>query len=464
MPFLHAAFVAFALLGAPAPAPAPTLENEANEILLELLKVDTSHGDETTALKKIAKRFTAAGLKFELLESAPGRGNLLARIPGSGAKKPLLLLAHIDVVPVTDQPWTTPPFVPTEKDGYLYARGVGDDKSMASAIAAFALELARTKPKLSRDIIIALTAGEEIGGGPGVRWLIANHKELLDAEVALNEGGAIVLAADEKRVLGVTIGSAEKSYQSVKLVVRGKGGHSSAPTTDVDPALILARALVKVGQHRFPSHVIPPVRDMLIFASSFEKPDLAASLKHAYESAPSVNPEDDTVLSRDRFYNAWIRTTCVTTMLSGSPKDNVLPTTAEAVVNCRILPDETREATMEALKKLIADPKVEMSPYEDNGIGPASPVDGEVTEAVRKVAGDLFGRDAKVLHSMSTGASDSRFLRAIGIRAYGIATSPSALDDGRKGFGAHGPNERKPVAWLAPGVRFLRALALALAE
>src|SRR2546423_7917292 len=178
-----------ALIAALAASP---VEAEARQILDEILRVDTSHGNETAALQPLLVRFQRAGVRAQILESAPGRGNLVARVPGTGAMRPLLLLAHIDVVPVEGQPWTVPPFQPTEKDGYLYARGVSDDKAMASAFTAIALEAARSQQKLSRGLIVA--AGEETGGLVGVRWLAQNHRDLLDAELALNEGGPLLLA------------------------------------------------------------------------------------------------------------------------------------------------------------------------------------------------------------------------------------------------------------------------------
>src|SRR5918912_490154 len=187
------ALTCLALVAAP-------VESEAREILDQLLRVDTSHGNETAALQPLLARFQQAGVQAQLLESAPGRGNLVARVRGSGAKRPLLLLAHVDVVPVEGQPWTVPPFQPTEKDGYLYARGVSDDKAMAAAFTAIALETARSQQKLSRDLIVA--------------------------ELALNEGGGLLVAPDLSRMEAVQIGVAEKTFQSYQLTVKGKGGHS----------------------------------------------------------------------------------------------------------------------------------------------------------------------------------------------------------------------------------------------
>ncbi|MGZ6143955.1 MAG: M20/M25/M40 family metallo-hydrolase, partial [Myxococcales bacterium] len=295
-----------------------------HDVLLQLLSVDTSHGHEADALRPVLERFKAAGIPAQLLESAPGRGNLIARIKGTGARKPLLLVAHTDVVPVEGQKWDAPPFQPTEKDGFLYARGVSDDKAMASAIVEVALELAAAPRKPSRDVIVALTSGEETGGVEGVGWLVKNHRDLIDAEIALNEGGGLQLSSDQSHVELVDLAVAEKTYQSFRLRTRGAGGHSSVPPTDRDPALELARALVRVGEYRFPAPVMPVEREQLAAAASLEKPPLSQALADAGRGV--LTPAGEQAITRERVYNAAIRTTCVTTQLFGAPADNVLPT------------------------------------------------------------------------------------------------------------------------------------------
>src|SRR5260221_2090605 len=202
------------------------------EVLLQLLRVDTSHGHETQALEPVLARFKKAGMPAQILESEPGRGNLIARIKGTGAHKPLLLMAHVDVVPVEGQKWNTNPFEPVEKDGYLTARGVTDDKNMAASMIAVALEWAASSRKPSRDIIVALTAGEEGGGQPGAQWLLQKHRDLLDAEIALNEGGDIYASSDLSRIEAVQMAVAEKTYKSFRLTTKGTGGHSSLPPMD----------------------------------------------------------------------------------------------------------------------------------------------------------------------------------------------------------------------------------------
>jgi len=437
----------------PAASPKPA---DTRAILEELVRVDTSHGNETALLKPVLARLKAVGIPGEIVESAPGRGSLVARIKGTGAKKPLLLLAHVDVVPVEGQPWTTKPFEPTEKDGYLYARGINDDKAMASAILVVALELAQRKDKPSRDVIIALTAGEETGGTAGVRWLLKNRRQLLDAEIALNEGGHMLLTPDLAEVRSIGIGVAEKTFQSFRLTVKGKGGHSSVPATDGDPVTTLARALVKLGDHRWPMKVLPQVRDSLAGAATSEKPPLSTALKHAADTG-KISPQDAEAIGKDRAYNALVRTTCVTTMLKGSPQDNVLPTDVEAVVNCRIMPDETIDGTQKTLATVIGDSNVAITHYDDTGAGPLEEPTGEVPEAIRHAAAKLFDK-ARVVGTMGTGATDSRHLRGAGIHAFGISTSPVTLDDVRKGLVAHGPDERRPVRWIEPGTQFLREI------
>ena len=441
---------------------ATAVETEARQILDQLLRVDTSHGNETAALQPVLARFQQAGIRAQILESAPGRGNLIARVPGTGKKRPLLLLAHIDVVPVEGQPWTVPPFQPTEKDGFLYARGVSDDKAMAAAFTAIALEAARSPQKLSRDLIVALTAGEETGGLVGVRWLAQNHRDLLDAELALNEGGSLLVAPDLSRMEAVQIGVAEKTFQSYHLTVKGKGGHSSVPPTDVDPVVTLARALQRIGELRFPAKVVAEAREGIALSARYEKPPLSDALKRVADTG-TVSPEDDALISKDRLANAQLRTTCVTTMLKAAPQDNVLPTTAEATVNCRILPDETREQTQTKLAQAIGDAAVDLKPTEDFYSAKPSPIAGAVNDAVHAAARAVWG-DVAVVHAMGTGATDSRHLREVGIQSYGLGGAPGTREDARAGRAAHGADERRPIRWIGDGVRFLREVTLQLAR
>jgi len=442
--------------------PLGSLDAVRRDVLGQLVGFDTSHGHEIDALRPIAARFEGAGVHAQLIEAAPGRGNLVARFPGSGAKKPLLLLAHIDVVPIEGQPWTVPPFHTTEKDGFIYGRGVSDDKGMASAFVAIGLGIAHDHVDHSRDIIIALTSGEETDG-MGIRWLLDHRRELVDAELALNEGGGVIVSDDFSHVEGVSVGVAEKIFQSYRLVAKGPGGHSSIPPTDVDPVATLARALERVASLRFSARALPAVKEQLAFLAKHEKDPVAGALLRVAKSAPLVAPADEKILRGQRVYNALIRTTCVTTMLQASPQDNVLPTTAEAVVNCRILPDETPDQTRVALERVINDRAVAVTlAPTPPGFGPYSDIDAGVMDAVRKAAARWPG--AVVFPAMATGASDSRYLRAAGIPAYGLDACPSSRLEEREGRTAHGPDERLPVRWLDDGLFFLRDVVLEVAR
>lgn len=439
------------------------VESEARTILDELVRVDTSHGNETLALQPLVARFKQAGVEAQILESAPGRGNLIARLRGNGAKKPMLLVAHIDVVPVEGQPWTSKPFEPTTEGAFLQGRGVGDDKGMAAAFTAIVLELARQKRLLSRDIILALTAGEETGGDAGVGFLVKEHRDRIDAEFALNEGAAIFTSNDFDHVTAVSCGASEKVSMNFHLTVAGKGGHSAMPYLEGDPMAELGRALVKVSEFKFPAHVASSAKGSLELAATMSKPPLSSALAHAAASAPKISPDDAKIISSNRAYSTLIRTTCVTTMLKGAPQANVLPSSVEATVNCRILPDETVEATKAALVKAIGSPLVTVSGEDTFKPGPESPLEGPVPSAVREVTHAMWP-DAKVVGSMSSGATDSRFLRAIGMPAYGVGGTPSSFEEFTSTHGAHGADERRPLKWIGPGVKFLEALVTKLAN
>ena len=454
----------------PAPSTAPTagtasrsLAEEMRAALNELVAVDTSHGHETDALKPLAERLRAAGLTgVELLESAPGRGNLIARYKGNGSKKPLLLIAHIDVVPVEGQSWSVPPFQVTEKDGFLWGRGVNDDKHMASEMVAVALELAKTKAKLSRDVIFAFTAGEETGGQAGAKWLAQNHIELIDAEFALNEGAKLRLTDNGEKMALVEVGVAEKTFLTFHLSVKGAGGHSSLPTFDGPSAVFtLARALMKVEPYRFPAHLLPVTKEQFRNAAAFAEKPLADVLKRIATTG-RISPSDDRFLTKEPAYNAMIRTTCVTTQLKAAPQDNQLPTNAEASVNCRLMPDDTAEHVLGTLTKLIDDPVVEIR-KEEIGAGPYSPIENPVPEAIKEVAGRAWP-GVPVTVAMGPGATDSRHLRAIGIASYGVPLTPVTKQELAGGHIAHGPDERHPVRWEAQSVGFFHDLVVHLAQ
>jgi acetylornithine deacetylase/succinyl-diaminopimelate desuccinylase-like protein len=424
----------------------------------QLISADTTNppGNEAKAVALGAGQLKAASIPFKTYEFAPGRQDLVARLKGDGTLKPLLLIAHVDVVGTAGQTWSTPPHVLTEKDGYLVGRGVNDDLGMAAIELEVFLTLAQSKTPLKRDVILAWT-GDEESGGAGVRWILEHDPSAVDAAVALNEGGGLMLG-DNGKVTLVSLQEAEKTYQDFTLGTQGTTGHSSVPLED-NAIYRLARALDRLGHFRFPPRLLPVTRGYLEQRAAVEPPRIAAALR-ALVAATGRLPEDAlATLDQDAVLASNLRTTCVATMLSGGTRVNALPASAEANVNCRILPDESAEDVRRQLARAVDDSKVEIRAVSEFGKAGASPVDGEGPAAVKKVVGQMWPGVA-VSPFLSRGATDSRFLRTAGIAAYGLDPMPVTETEGRR---AHGVDERIPATSLRVGVEFLYRLALELA-
>ena len=450
----------FALLFAAHPALADDTAASARALLDELVETDTSNppGNEEKAARLVAGKLRAAGIESVLVPFAPGRSNLVARLKGDGTKRPLLLLAHLDVVGAAGQPWTTPPFRVIEKDGWLYGRGVTDDKSWVAMATALVIELKRSHAPLHRDVILALT-GDEESGGAGIRYILDHRKELLgDAEYALNEGGGVLLDGAGKPRL-VSLGTAEKTFQDFSLTAKGVGGHSSVPN-DENAIYRLARALDKLAAYKFPTRLTPAVRDSLR-ASAVTQPEARArAMRAAAEvKGDAIPPELLAVMDAHPLVRAMTRTTCVATMMNGGTRDNALPVGAQAMVNCRIMPTDTIESVKQTLAKLAAG-LADVELVQDFGIGPEVPNGGPVRAAVEKATRAVWGADVPVIGRLGLGASDSRFLRKAGIQSYGIGVMAKPDEMTRN---AHGPDEAAPASSFPLGVAFLRAIVRELA-
>ena len=430
-------------------------EMQARRLMDELVAIDTSNppGNEAQPAVVIAKLLRDAGLQSTLVEFAPGRANLVARLHGDGTKRPLILLAHLDVVGATGQPWTMPPFAVTEKDGWLYGRGVTDDKSWAAIATALYLELARTHAPLHRDVILMLT-GDEESGGAGIQYLLKHRRDLFgEAEYALNEGGGIVLDSTGKARL-VNLGTAEKTFQDFLFVAHGVGGHSSVPN-DENAIYRLSRALDKLAAYAFPTRLSPVIRESLRAMATAQPEARARAMRAAADSAgDTIAPALLATMDAYPPLRATMRTTCVATLLSGGTRDNALPVEARATVNCRILPVDKVSQVQDTLKQLVAGlADVELVP--DVGVGPEVPVRGPVRDAVERAARSVFGSDVSVAARVGLGASDSRFLRQVGIQSYGVGLLAKPEELTRT---AHGPDEAAPAASFPLGVRYLRAI------
>lgn len=434
----------------------------AREIYEELIEINTGveTGNITTAAVAMAKRFRDAGIpETDIFVGGPRpeKHNVVARIRGKGgpnARKPILLLAHIDVVEALKSDWSPEfdPFVFTEKDGYYYGRGTSDDKAMAAIFVANVCRMKREGYTPDRDIIIALTADEESGPANGVDWLIKNHKDKADAALVINEGGG---GTRDGKPLFQTVQASEKITTNFTLRATNKGGHSSVPRDD-NAITALADALAKVGRHTFTIKLNDVTREVFSRTAELEEPALGRAMK-----AMVANPNDAAAahtVAKDVRYSAMLRTTCVATMLSGGHASNALPQLAETNINCRLYPTETAEEVRAELTSVIADTAVQVVIRSQRPASPPSPLIPEVMDPVRQITRDLFG-DIPVIPVMSTGATDSRFFRTLGIPALGV--SGLFLDptvDAR----AHGRDERMRVQSFYEGLEFLYRLTKAL--
>ncbi len=452
--------VFLAVLLSPAWPAAPDYDaaaSRARRLLGELVRADTSNppGNESRAARLAEMKLKAIGVPYELSEFAPGRENIVARLKGTGEKRPILLLAHTDVVGAAGQSWTVPAHELTEKDGYLYGRGVNDDLGMAVvALEVFSL-LKRSGIKLKRDIILAWT-GDEESGGLGIQTILEKNPSSVACEVALNEGGGLVLGEDGKVKLA-NLQTGEKIYHDFELTAQGPTGHSSVPLKE-NAIYRLASALDRLGRHREPARLHPVVRAYFAGRASQEAEPLAGALK-ALAAAPGALPQEAlAVVEAEPSLSALLRTTCVATMLSGGTRANALPAEAKATVNCRILPDEAPAQVEARLAKILDDGAVKITSLEIGGESPASPLEGPGPAAIAKVVGEMFP-GAPVIPALSRGASDSRFLRKAGIAAYGLSPLPITEEDSRR---AHGIDERIPASSLRVGVEVLHRLILEL--
>jgi len=423
------------------------------EIFKELIEINTteSSGNTTRAAEAMAARLRAAGFaEKDIFVGGPHerKGNLVATLRGTGKRKPILLLAHLDVVEALRSDWTTDPFKFEEIDGFYYARGSSDDKAMAAIFVANLIRYKQEKFVPDRDIIVALTADEETGDHNGVDWLLKNHKDLIDAEFALNEGGR-GMEKEGKKILNA-VQLSEKVFQSFTLEVRNSGGHSSQPRKD-NAIYQLAHALDNLANFDFPMNLNEGTRVYFERSSKIESGQLAADMSSIIKTP--VDPEALKRLSAFPSYNAMLRTTCVATMISGGHADNALPQTATALVNCRILPNDDPEKIKETLIKVFDDKEIVVTTKNVAKISPPSPMTADVFKPIEKITQQLWP-GVPVVPTMSTGATDGAYLRKSGIPTYGVSGIFSDINDVR----AHGKDERIGVKSFYEGQEFLYQL------
>jgi len=458
----------FVVLGSAVAAQARLTTPKENQALLraiyqELVEINTtdSAGDTTKAAQAMAARLRAAGYADKDLQilypaGAPKKGNLVARLHGTDAQRPLLLLAHLDVVEARREDWTRDPFKLVEENGFFYGRGASDDKSMAAVFVEEMIRLKREGYRPNRDIILALTADEELGGNSevnGVEFLLRAHKDLVDADLALNEGGG-GRVSDSGKYERLNVQVSEKIYQDYRLQITNPGGHSSVPKPD-NAIYSMSEALTKVGAYQFPAHLNEVTRAFFDRTAKSSSGALADDMRAILANPP--NAEALARLSAVPDLNAQLRTTCVATMINGGHATNALPQRVTANVNCRILPDEKPQDVEQALARAIGNADVKIAPVGRTTVSQGAPLEDDIMKAVDSVSAQMWP-GVPVIPIMSSGGTDGRFFNNIGIRTYGVSGMFNPVDTN-----AHGLNEKFRVAALYEGQEFLYRLTKALA-
>ena len=435
-------------------------QQAAHDIYKELVEINTvtPSGDTGKAADAMAARLRAAGFPesdVQVFKPAPRKGDLIARLRGSGTRRPMLLMAHIDVVEARREDWTTDPFKLVEKDGYFYARGSGDDKFMAATFVSNMIRYKQEGYKPERDIILLLETDEEIldRNAVGVQWVLKNHRDLIDAEFALNEGGRV--GTRNGKVLRNDIQTSEKVPVDFSFEVKNAGGHSSVPSKD-NAIYHLAGGLNRLAAFDFPMKLNETTSTWLEEAAGFEDPQMRADMIAVASAHP--DPAAAARLSAKPVYNAQLRTTCVATLLEGGHADNALPQRAQATVNCRVLPGESIEEVQKTLVRVVNDDQVSVTPTWVAAKSPPSPLSPEILGAIKQVTQQLWP-GVPVIPTMSTGATDGSFLRNVGIPTYGTSGLAGDIDDVR----SHGKDERVAIKSFYDGREYLYRLVKLLA-
>jgi acetylornithine deacetylase/succinyl-diaminopimelate desuccinylase-like protein len=440
-------------------AQTPSGEQRFRDVYRELIEINTVSmtGNTTRAAEAMAARLRAAGLPpadVHVLGAHPRKGNLVARLRGSGGAAPLLLLAHLDVVEARREDWSTDPFTLVEKDGYFYGRGTVDDKAMAAIFVDVLIRFREAGFTPNRDLIVALTADEELGATAhnGVRWLLDNHRALIEAEFAINEGGGGELRSG-RHVLN-RIQTSEKVPMTYRLEVANPGGHSSRPRKD-NAIYRLADGLGRLARFDFPASLNETTRAYFERTAALWTGERADDMRRVAGGTDA--PDAVARLSADASYNATLRTTCVATRLEAGHANNALPQTARANVNCRILPQERAAEVERTLAHVLADPQIAVTTNSREITSPPSPLRPDLLAHVERITSEMWPGTA-VIPTMGTGATDSRFLRNAGIHAYGVSGLFVEATDNR----THGRDERIAVRDLFAGREFLFRLVQTL--
>ncbi len=438
------------------------LETETMQHYQALLRIDTSSppGNETKAVEYLKQVFDKEGIQYQVFAKDPARANIVARIRGSGAKRPILVLGHTDVVTVDPVKWTHPPFGADRDGGYVYGRGTVDDKDNLVAGLMMMLQLKRTNIALDRDVIFLAESGEEGAPDVGAQFMADNHLDAINAEYCFAEGGGVVRSGG--KVTQANIGTTEKEPRFIEIVAHGPAGHGSVPSRG-NAVTRLSAAVGKVAEWS------PPMRINETTAAYFKKlatmvpADVAKIYRDVLNPDPKLNkPAADWLLEHQPNHWSMLHTSLVPTIINGGFRYNVIPSEAKATVDVRLHPDEDQNAFLDLVRKVINDPNVEVRWGRDR-YRPAggSRIDTEAFNVLETQVQKHY--NTVVLPTMGTGATDMSNIRAKGIQCYGIGPALDTEDAG-KGFGAHSDQERILESELHRFVRFQYDVVVQLAR
>jgi acetylornithine deacetylase/succinyl-diaminopimelate desuccinylase-like protein len=435
------------------------VNQEARAIFKELIEINTtdSAGNVTVAAEAMAKRLREAGYpEKDVLVAGPNerKKNLVVRLRGTGQKKPILFIGHLDVVEALRSDWTVDPFQFLERDGYFYGRGTEDMKESDAILVTNFVRLKREGFEPDRDVILALTADEEGGNYNGIDWLLKGHRDWINAEYCINLDGGEFEKLGGKRVLA-GLQASEKVYADFQVETTNAGGHSSVPGAD-NAIYELAEALAKLEKFSFPPQINEVTRNYFAHSAKLTTGTLAADLRAVATEPPDAGAVKR--LSAIPYYNSLLRTTCVATMLSGGHAANALPQTARANINCRIFPGDDPEQVRKTLEHVMADPNAKVTAVREEGSDgqpipvvavPPSPLLPELLRALDRTLATMWP-GVPVIATMSTGATDGKYLRIAGIPTYGVSCMFFDMEDNR----SHGKDERVGVQDFYDGVEF----------
>jgi acetylornithine deacetylase/succinyl-diaminopimelate desuccinylase-like protein len=424
------------------------LLDEATHYLQEYIRIETVNppGNEIEGSRFFKRIFDAETIPCQVFEPSPGRGSILATLKGNGKKKPILLLSHMDVVPVENERWTVDPFNAIIQNGYLYGRGALDDKSMGIVEMMVLLILKRETVPLKRDILFFAAADEETGGGWGVDWAIENVPSLREAEYALNEGGSVILN-DDGTADRYSISNGQKVLFQLELKAKGTSGHASRPLPD-NPNVKLVEALERVTKWETPYNILPMVKEY------FQKiaPKQPPAERRFFEDIEKglSDPAFSKRLTSNPIFNAIVRDTLSLTILQGGSKINVIPSESTASLDCRLVPGSSKEDFLKEVKKRLGD-EIEVKVVSESRSLPPSPLNTDLFQAIQRFAAEN-DPGCPVVPVLLSGATDSRFLREKGVITYDFC--PFRLPESEL-KSEHGNDERIALENLRFGMKML---------